>query len=491
MFNQLGVIGCGLMGGSFALALKRGALVKRVVGYSKSPSTTERALRMGVIDVVADSALQAVAGSDLVLLAVPVAATETTLKAIRHLVEPGVLVMDVGSTKRDVVDAARRALRERIASFVPAHPIAGKEGSGIQHADAALYSGRQVILTPLPQTAPALVQKATDLWSAIGAQVLKMTPENHDSAFAAVSHLPHLLAFAYFGGVLGQPAGRDLLSLAGPGFRDFTRIAASDPTMWRDILMANREEVLKQSQRFRQSLDALEQVMLAGNGPALQELLRVASRGPAAMADEHAAASAGTLGRPGADRRSMFDIPFLDIPPLRGASGTVRLPGSKSISNRVLLLAALADGSTLVHEPLDSDDTRVMLDALRALGCTVQAESQGALRIDGLGGRLRVHEAALFLGNAGTAMRPLAAVLALLAATQGGRFELSGVPRMHERPIGDLVDALRALGCHIDELGQPGYPPLRVQRRGRAARSRHGRRSACVATSRASSSAPC
>jgi prephenate dehydrogenase len=279
MFNQLGVIGCGLMGGSFALALKRGALVKRVVGYSKSPSTTERALRMGVIDGVADSALQAVAGSDVVLLAVPVAATETTFKAIRHLVEPGVLVMDVGSTKRDVVDAARRALRERIASFVPAHPIAGKEASGIQHADAALYSGRQVILTPLPQTTPALVQKATDVWSAIGAQVLKMTPENHDSAFAAVSHLPHLLAFAYFSGVLGQPAGRDLLSLAGPGFRDFTRIAASDPTMWRDVLLANREEVLKQSQRFRQSLDALEQVMLAGNGPALQELLRLASEG--------------------------------------------------------------------------------------------------------------------------------------------------------------------------------------------------------------------
>jgi prephenate dehydrogenase len=136
-----------------------------------------------------------------------------------------------------------------------------------------------VILTPLPQTTPALVQKATDVWSAIGAQVLKMTPENHDSAFAAVSHLPHLLAFAYFSGVLGQPAGRDLLSLAGPGFRDFTRIAASDPTMWRDVLLANREEVLKQSQRFRQSLDALEQVMLAGNGPALQELLRMASEG--------------------------------------------------------------------------------------------------------------------------------------------------------------------------------------------------------------------
>jgi 3-phosphoshikimate 1-carboxyvinyltransferase len=158
----------------------------------------------------------------------------------------------------------------------------------------------------------------------------------------------------------------------------------------------------------------------------------------------------------------MFDIPFLDLPPLRGASGTVRLPGSKSISNRVLLLAALADGETRVHELLESDDTRVMLAALRALGCTVHAEPKGVLRIGGLGARLRVHEAVLHLGNAGTAMRPLVAVLALLATTQGGRFELSGVPRMHERPIGDLVDALRDLGCRIDDLGQPGYPPLRV-----------------------------
>jgi prephenate dehydrogenase len=171
MFNQLGVIGCGLMGGSFALALKRAGLVKRVVGYSKSPSTTEtraqagRDRRGGRIGAAGRAA-----GSDIVLIAVPVSATEATFKAIRHLVEPGMLVMDVGSTKRDVVDAARRVLRERIGSFVPAHPIAGKEVSGIQNADGALYNGRQVILTPLAQTAPELVQKATDVWSAIGAR---------------------------------------------------------------------------------------------------------------------------------------------------------------------------------------------------------------------------------------------------------------------------------------------------------------------------------
>lgn len=274
MFKQLGLIGCGLMGGSFALALRRAGLVQTIVGYSKSPSTTEKARQLGVIDVAAESALLAVAGSDIVLIAVPVGAIEGTFRAIRDRVEPGVLFMDVGSTKRDVVDAARRVLKERVPSFVPAHPIAGKEAAGIQHADAALFSGRQVILTPLASTLPELVQKATDVWDAVGAQVLQMTAENHDAAFAAVSHLPHLLAYAYFSAVVNQPAGPDFLALAGPGFRDFTRIAASDASIWRDILMSNREEILKQSLRFRHTLDALEHMLRSGNAQALEELLR-------------------------------------------------------------------------------------------------------------------------------------------------------------------------------------------------------------------------
>ena len=157
----------------------------------------------------------------------------------------------------------------------------------------------------------------------------------------------------------------------------------------------------------------------------------------------------------------MFAIPFLDLPRLASATGTVVLPGSKSISNRVLLLAGLSSGTTLVRDLLDSDDTRVMLAALQTLGCTVERQAS-AWQVRGLGGQLAVHEADLFLGNAGTAMRPLTAALAVLAATQGGRFVLRGVPRMHERPIGDLVDALRQLGCGVDELGKPGYPPLAV-----------------------------
>ena len=277
MFEQLGLIGCGLMGGSFALALKRAGLVKRVVGYSKSPSTTERARQMGVIDVEAPSALLAVSGADIVLLAVPVAATEATLKAIRHLVSKDMLIMDVGSTKRDVIDAARRVLRDTVGAFVPCHPIAGKEASGVEHADANLYAGTQVILTPIERTLPAQLARATQVWQALGCNVVQMAPEAHDAAFAAVSHLPHLIAFALVNGIASQPGAEDFLSLAGPGFRDFTRIAASEPKMWRDILLANKHELIAQSQAFQRTLKAMEAMIEAGNGDALEGFIGQAS----------------------------------------------------------------------------------------------------------------------------------------------------------------------------------------------------------------------
>ena len=277
MFEQLGLIGCGMMGGSFALALKRAGLVKRVVGYSKSPSTTERARQLGVIDVEAPSALLAVSGADLVLLAVPVSATEATFKAIRHLVRGDVLIMDVGSTKREVIDAARRVLKDQVGVFVPTHPIAGKELAGVDHADPDLYKGRQVILTPIERTLTAQLEKAHKVWTALGCHVKQMSPEAHDAAYAAVSHLPHLVAFALMNGIHSQPQAEDFLSLAGPGFRDFTRIAASDPVVWRDILMSNREELLAQSRLFQRALHALETAINADNPDALEALIDQAS----------------------------------------------------------------------------------------------------------------------------------------------------------------------------------------------------------------------
>ena len=277
MFDQLGIIGCGLMGSSFALAMKRAGLVKRIVGYSKSPTTTARALQMGVIDVEAASALQAVSGSDIVLVAVPVAATEATLKAIKHMITPGMLVMDVGSTKRDVVDSAQRTLGSSLGTFVPAHPIAGKELSGVEHADVNLYMGRQVILTPIGKTFTAQLLKAEDVWTALGCSVQSMSPDAHDAAFAAVSHLPHLLAFAMMDGITSQKQAAEYLALAGTGFRDFTRIAASDPKMWHDILLANRTQVLDQIGHFKHSLQALETMISNNDSPALEAALSSAS----------------------------------------------------------------------------------------------------------------------------------------------------------------------------------------------------------------------
>lgn len=272
-FEQLGVIGCGLMGGSFALAMKRAGLVKRVVGYSKSPSTTQRALQMGVIDVEAPSALLAVSGADVVILAVPVGAMAATFKAIRHLVSPKTLFIDVGSTKQDVVTAAQAALGQHVGTFVPCHPIAGSEQSGVQSARADLYAGKQVIMTPTELTSVEHVERARGLWQALGCPVSLMSPQTHDAAFAAVSHLPHLIAFAYMHGLLGQESPDQLLALAGSGFQDFTRIAASEPKLWRDVLLANKAALVEQSRHFQRALHQFEIMLNTDSGTELQKAI--------------------------------------------------------------------------------------------------------------------------------------------------------------------------------------------------------------------------
>jgi prephenate dehydrogenase len=277
MFKQLGLIGCGLMGGSFALALKRAGLVQSVVGHSQSPTSAQKALKLGVVDRVVGTAAEAAQGADLVLVAVPVAAIEATLQAIGPYLSPDSLVMDVGSTKQDVVLGARRALGPQLGRFVPAHPIAGKEHAGIEHASADLYDGCQVVLTPTEDTPAASTERAHAVWQALGCRVRRMTPEAHDEAYAAVSHLPHLLAFAMMKSIKDQRRGEAFLTLAGPGFRDFTRIAASEPSVWRDILISNRQAVLEQLDHYQQALNAFEAALIAEDAPALRELIATAS----------------------------------------------------------------------------------------------------------------------------------------------------------------------------------------------------------------------
>ena len=277
MFRQLGLIGCGLMGGSFALAVRQAGLVERVVGYSPTARSRDAALALGAIDTAVDTPAAAAHGSDLVLLALPVASTEATLRAICDALAPETLVMDVGSTKSDVVQAAAALGDAQLPWFVPAHPIAGKAQAGVAHAQADLYQNCLVVLTPGAGTNAQAVAKARQLWQALQCRVREMTPAAHDAGFAAVSHLPHLLAFALMNAITEQPNGADLLSLAGPGFRDFSRIAAGDPALWRDVLMANRLQVQEQSALFRAQLDALERCLEHGDGAQLSTLISQAS----------------------------------------------------------------------------------------------------------------------------------------------------------------------------------------------------------------------
>jgi prephenate dehydrogenase len=276
-FQRLALIGCGLMGGSFALALREAGMVQTIAGFSASDTTRQRAVALKVIDQACTSVAQAVDGADLVLLAVPVGAMQTSFEAMRDALAPNALLMDVGSTKCDVIAAAQVGLGERLACFVPAHPIAGKEVAGIEHAEAGLYQNRRTILTPLPKTSIARLQAAHDVWAAIGSHVSTMTPEAHDATFAAVSHLPHMLAFAAVNALSAQPQGAAYLDMAGPGFKDFSRIAASDAAVWRDILSANSAEVLSQVAHFRAALAKFENALTQGDSAALQQLIQQAS----------------------------------------------------------------------------------------------------------------------------------------------------------------------------------------------------------------------
>ena len=277
-FKQLGLIGCGLMGASFSLALQQHSLVDKVIGFSPSQRTRERALQLGVIHQAVLSAAETLHGSDIVLLAVPVSRTAECLQAIASSLSPECLLMDVGSTKSDVVAAALAHLGERLNCFVPAHPIAGKAQAGVDHAEAGLYQDRRAILTPLGQTGAVQLENAKQVWAAIGSHVSLMTPQEHDATFAAVSHVPHLLAFAAVNALSAQPEGANFLSMAGPGFRDFSRIAASDPDVWRDILSANQAEVLKQTSHFRAALDEFEKAIQNNDLQSLRRLIDQASQ---------------------------------------------------------------------------------------------------------------------------------------------------------------------------------------------------------------------
>ncbi|WNC90672.1 prephenate dehydrogenase/arogenate dehydrogenase family protein [Paraburkholderia sp. FT54] len=279
-FNKLVIFGVGLIGGSLARALREQGEVegaRKVIGVGRSIASTERALELSVIDVSAalndDASLrEALSGADFVLLAAPVAQTQPLLERIAPFLDAATIVTDAGSTKSDVVAAARTALGARIGQFVPGHPIAGREASGVDAALPDLYVGRNVVLCPLPENAPADVERVAAMWRATGALVRNMAPEQHDRVFASVSHLPHVLSFALVEHILSSPDAALKFSFAAGGFRDFTRIAASSPEMWRDVCVANRVALLDELDAYTAVLARLRVAIEAADGAALESV---------------------------------------------------------------------------------------------------------------------------------------------------------------------------------------------------------------------------
>ena len=275
--NKVVIVGVGLIGGSFARALKKAGAVRHVVGIERSAAFGARALALGIVDEVATD-FAAVADADLVLLAAPVAQTGSILAGLAPHLSPGTVVTDAGSTKADVVASARAALGKRIAQFVPGHPIAGRETNGPDAAITDLYVGKKFVLTPLAENAAADVDRVAAAWRACGAIIHRLTPEEHDKVFAAVSHLPHLLAYALVDDIANKPHADLLFQYAASGFRDFTRIAGSSPEMWRDISLANSTALLTELDAYMAQLAQLRARLAAGDGATLEAVYGNAQR---------------------------------------------------------------------------------------------------------------------------------------------------------------------------------------------------------------------
>lgn len=271
-FERIAVIGVGLIGGSFALALKAAKRCGHVTGAGRSAANMKLALERGAVDAVETDIAAAVRDADLVLIATPVAQNSGLMRSMEKALKPGAVATDAGSTKRDVVAAARKNLGRKISQFVPAHPVAGAEQSGAGAASADLFRGRRVVLTPLAENSPQSLERIGAAWDACGARLSRMTPEEHDEVFAAVSHLPHLLAYALASELGARADSARLFGYAAGGFRDFTRIASSHPEMWRDICVANRDNLGREVARFSDRLNRIGKLLEAEDSAALEKL---------------------------------------------------------------------------------------------------------------------------------------------------------------------------------------------------------------------------
>ncbi|MGO1502871.1 MAG: bifunctional prephenate dehydrogenase/3-phosphoshikimate 1-carboxyvinyltransferase [Marinobacter sp.] len=451
LFQRVAIIGLGLIGGSLASAIRKHGLAHEVVAADRRQEDVLLGQSLGIIDTVAQTTAEAVQGADLVVLAVPVQATRKVLEEIRPHLATDAILTDVGSTKTGFVKDVEAVFGEFLPWIIPGHPIAGSEKSGIRAANSDLFSNHKVILTPSDNVSSAHLANLQTLWETCGATVLTMSVAYHDEVLAATSHLPHLIAFSLVDTLAGEDQNMDIFRYAAGGFRDFTRIAASDPVMWHDIFLSNRDAVLRMIDHFTHDLDQLRTAIADEDGAML---LRVFSRAKAAR--EHF--SKMLSGQAYVTNNSEKQVTFR-LQPGGSVTGDIRVPGDKSISHRSIMLGALAEGITEVKGFLEGEDSLATIQAFRDMGVTIEGPDDGFVRIHGVGMHgLQAPRGPIYLGNSGTGMRLFTGLL----AAQPFESELTGDASLSVRPMNRVADPLRSMGAVID-TAEGGRPPLKIR----------------------------
>lgn len=457
IINRLVVVGLGLIGSSLALAVRQSGLAQQVIGISRRASTVELALERGIIDI-GEGGLDAIAADlgagDMVVIGVPTLTVPAVLQDCADFLSEQVTITDVASVKGSVIDAAKAIYGSVPAQLVPGHPIAGSEKSGVTAANAQLFVDHRVILTPDNATADDHLQRVAELWTAVGATVSSMGTAEHDEILAATSHLPHFLAYSLVDTLASMGDNREIFRYAAGGFRDFTRIAASDPVMWRDIALANREAITKLLDQVMDNFAQMRSAIATGDQDYLMDVFTRARD-----ARNHFGKILEQQALQGGIQSPMVEkIINYRVLPGGKAVGDIRVPGDKSMSHRSIMLGSLAEGLTEVTGFLEGEDSLATLQSFRDMGVVIEGPDQGRVAIHGVGLHgLKAPQKPLYLGNSGTSIRLLSGLL----AGQAFDVELTGDASLSGRPMGRVADPLRQMGAVI-ETAEGGKPPLKI-----------------------------
>ncbi len=453
LFEKVAFIGLGLIGSSLARVIIAEKLANQIVASTRSQKTLDDAKALGLIQEGYTNPIDAVQGADLVVLALPVRATQKVLEIIQPYLSEKTIITDVGSTKANVVEAAKAVYGDALPEgFVPGHPIAGSEHTGVHAGKVDLFAHHKVILTPLPSSADWAIQKLIQLWQASKAEVICMDVEKHDEVLAHTSHLPHLMAFNLVEQLANREDNLDIFRYAAGGFRDFSRIAASDPQMWHDIFFANKKAILNAVDGFENQLAVIRKLIEDENSQALMGLL-----GHAQAARQHF--NHMLANRPLMEKNKVTTQQFTILPGKKNFQGKFSVPGDKSVSHRSIMFGAIAEGTTHVTGFLEGEDALATLQAFRDMGVSIEGPKNGEVTIHGVGMHgLKAPASELYMGNSGTSMRLLSGML----SAQKFDSVMTGDASLTKRPMERIAKPLREMGALLQTTGDRGTPPISI-----------------------------